>query len=414
MDIARYKSKGFMPFCIEEIKLAYSNGISEQDIHTFMNNLDYDNLQLRQIRLGLEQGLDVSVYARSSMPSKEMEEIRLRLLQEKSNINQEEEKERKLAKEQIKVEVNKQKLKNTISLFGVILILLLIGVAIIIFIVFRHLYNLYNQDLTIKFNTKEVVLEYGESFIPEEYIESCSEGNNIMLIYPSLVIDEIGEYKATYQISNGLKSVKQDLNVRIVDNTKPIIKLKSDEIKLIRDVDEFDSKEYIESYLDNYDENPIIEVDEIDWSLDEQEIKYTIKDSSGNITSASLKVFIEDKPKPKPTVTNTSNNNTSNSQNSVVDTPRQEQNTPTVNDNPKSEQTPQSTGASVSCHNVTVKLNSDPHAAAYSTFDGVSGDAAVSLQYPELNTSVPGTYPVTYINTNTGQVLATAYVTVSE
>ena len=413
MDITRYKSKGFMPFCIEEIKLAYNHNVSEQDIHTYMNDLDYDNLQLRQIRLGLEQRLDVSVYARSSMPSKEMEEIRLRLLQEKANINHEEEKEKKLAKEKVKVEVNKQKLKNTISLFRIILILLAIGAMVVIFIAFRYLYNLYNQDLYINFKSNEITLEYDDSFIAENYVDSHSEGNNIMFIYPSFVIDKLGEYIVTYQISNGLKSIKQDLKVKIVDNTKPTIKLKTDEIKLIRDVDDFIGEDYIESYSDNYDSDPVISVDELDWSLEEQVIEYSVIDSSNNSSKASLKVLIEDKPKPKPVVTNTNSNNTSNSNDSVVDTNRHEQSTPPVENKPKPEQS--SSGSStVSCHNVTVKLNSDPHAAAYSTFDGVSGDAAVSLQYPELNTSVPGTYPVTYINTNTGQVLATAYVTVSE
>ena len=66
------------------------------------------------------------------------------------------------------------------------------------------------------------------------------------------------------------------------------------------------------------------------------------------------------------------------------------------------------------CHNVTVKIGTDPGTAAYSTYDGLSGDITISIQFPELNTSSPGTYPVYYIDTATGDTMAVAYVTVVE
>ena len=78
MELNDYKKKGFLPFCIEEIKLAYKAGIDPKLIEKYMNDRDFDNMQLRQIRLGLEGNLDVSAYARTSMPSDEMEQIRLR------------------------------------------------------------------------------------------------------------------------------------------------------------------------------------------------------------------------------------------------------------------------------------------------------------------------------------------------
>ena len=63
---------------------------------------------------------------------------------------------------------------------------------------------------------------------------------------------------------------------------------------------------------------------------------------------------------------------------------------------------------------MTVALGTDPGTAAYSTYDGLSGNITISIQYPELNTSMPGTYPVCYINTATGATVAVAYVTVKE
>ena len=66
------------------------------------------------------------------------------------------------------------------------------------------------------------------------------------------------------------------------------------------------------------------------------------------------------------------------------------------------------------CHNVTVKIGTDPGTAAYSTYDGLSGNITITMQYPELNTSVPGTYHVYYIDQATGATMAVAYVTVAE
>ena len=82
MDINDFRRKGFMPFCMEEIRLAFVNGVDPKLIGQYMNDTSFDNLQLRQVRLGLERGLDVSAYARTSMPYEEMKQIRERLLKE--------------------------------------------------------------------------------------------------------------------------------------------------------------------------------------------------------------------------------------------------------------------------------------------------------------------------------------------
>ena len=93
MELNDFKRKGFLPFCMEEIKLAFSSGIDPDLISKYMNDTGLNNLQLRQIRLGLEQDLDVSAYARISMPYEEMEKIRERLLKEKAERDLEAEKE---------------------------------------------------------------------------------------------------------------------------------------------------------------------------------------------------------------------------------------------------------------------------------------------------------------------------------
>ncbi len=410
MDINDFRRKGYLPFCMEEIRLAFNSGIDPKLIGQYMNDTAFDNLQLRQIRFGLEQDLDVSAYARTSMPFEEMEKIRERLLKEKSARDLEAEEEKQLEQQQIRTEVNRKKLHNTLSFFRIILAIGLIGVVAGVFLFGREIYRIYNQDLFITFVEDEVFLEYKESFIPEDQIKECTEGSNIMIICPSFAADELGEYSVTYQLSNGLKTIKEELMIRVVDSIPPVIILKEEEIKLIREINEFDPQEYIREISDNYDQNPTVKIDELDWELDEQDIHYSVEDSSGNRTEVLLHVFIEDKPKEKPKPANT--------------TPA----APSLSGNDSSSSDGGSSGggsgggnkpqpaelAKVYCHNVTVKIGTDPGTAAYSTYDGLSGNITITMQYPELNTSVPGTYSVYYINQATGETMAVAYVTVTE
>ena len=410
MDINDFRRKGYLPFCMEEIRLAFNNGIDPKLIEQYMNDTAFDNLQLRQIRLGLEQDLDVSAYARTSMPYEEMEQIRIRLLKEKSESDLEEEEEKHLEQQQIRTEVKRKKLHNTLSFFRIILIIGLIGVVTGVFFFGREIYRIYNQDLFITFKTDEVILEYKESFIPEDQIKECTEGSNIMIIYPSFVADELGDYTVTYQLSNGLKTIKEDLRVRVVDSTSPQITLTTDEITMIREEDEFIPEKYINGISDNYDQDPQITIDELDWELVEQDIRYCVEDSSGNKAEAMLHVLIEDRPKvkPKPANTTPSSSSASGSGSSSSDDGNAGEgggggNAPQPAEQPK-----------VYCHNVTVKIGTDPGTAAYSTYDGLSGNITITMQYPELNTSAPGTYPVYYINQATGETMAVVYVTVTE
>ncbi len=411
MELNDYKRAGFLPFCIEEIRLAYKGGIDSKFIEEYMNDRDFDNLQLRQIRLGLEEGLDVSAYARTSMPFNEMEQIRLRLHEEKESRDLEREEKERLEKQKVKGEVNKARLHNAVSVLRIVMILGIIGLLAGIFLFGRRIYEVWNEDLYIVFNTEKAVLEYKELFVPENYIKEYSEAENIMIVYPSFSADELGDSMVVYQLSNGLKTIKEELKIRVIDSTPPVIRLKEEEIKLIRKVDEFDPKECIEELSDNYDADPRILIDELDWDVDEQEVVYHVADSSGNKAEAVLHVFIEDKPKEKPKPANTQPSVSGPSSSSISPSSGEDSD----HGGGGGGSTPEpSEEAKVYCHNVTVPLGSDPGTAAYSTYDGLSGNITISIQYPELNTSMPGSYPVYYINTATGATVAVAYVTVTE
>ena len=411
MELNDYKKRGFLPFCIEEIRLAYKSGIDPKLIEEYMNDRDFDNMQLRQIRLGLEENLDVSAYARTSMPSDEMKQIRLRLHEEKENRDLEKEEKDKLEKQKVKGEVNRTRLHNTVSFLRIIMIIGVIALLAGVFLFGRRIYEVWNEDLYIVFTTETAVLEYKEPFVPEDYVEEHSQTDNIMIIYPSFSADELGDYTVIYQLSNGLKTIKKELRIRVVDTTPPVIRLKEEEIKLIRDVDQCDPGDYIKEISDNYDEDPKISIDELDWDLDEQEISFQVFDSSGNRAEAVLHVYIEDKPKEKPKPANSQSSASEPSSSGSIPSSGEDSNHGGGGGGSAPEPVEE---AKVYCHSVTVSLGSDPGATAYSTYDGLSGNITISIQYPELNTSMPGTYPVYYINTATGATVAVAYVTVTE
>ena len=391
MELNDYKKRGFLPFCIEEIKLAYKAGIDPKLIEKYMNDRDFDNMQLRQIRLGLEKDLDVSAYARTSMPSDEMEQIRLRLHEEKENRDLEKEEKDKLEKQKVKGEVNRTRLHNTVSFLRIVMIIGVLAVLAGAYLFGSRIYEIWNEDLYIVFTTETAVLEYKEPFVPEDYVEEYSQTDNIMIIYPSFSADELGDHTVIYQLSNGLKTIKKELRIRVVDTTPPVIRLKEEEIKLIRDVDQCDPEDYINEISDNYDEDPKVLIDELDWDLDEQEISFQVFDSSGNRTEAVLHVYIEDKPKEKPKPANSQSSASEPSSSGSIPSSGEDSNHGGGGGGSVPEPVEE---AKVYCHSVTVSLGSDPGAAAYSTYDGLSGNITISIQYPELNTSMPGTYPV--------------------
>ena len=115
--------QGFQNYQIEEIFLAVKNGVDEDLINKYLVNVDLDNLQMIQVRKGLQDGLDVSLYARNTLSDTDMEHIRLQLLDEK--MKKEEEQKKKVKQEQriINKEKRKGRLDGIKSFLTILLIL---------------------------------------------------------------------------------------------------------------------------------------------------------------------------------------------------------------------------------------------------------------------------------------------------
>lgn len=72
IDIIPYLEEGYDEEQLEQIRISFENKV---DIIPFLN-IDYRGVSLEEIRIGLEKGLDVSVYARSCYNWRQMRELR--------------------------------------------------------------------------------------------------------------------------------------------------------------------------------------------------------------------------------------------------------------------------------------------------------------------------------------------------
>ena len=311
--------QGFQNYQIEEIFLAVKNGVDEDLINKYLVNVDLDNLQMIQIRKGLQDGLDVSLYARKNMDDTDMEHIRLQLLDEK--MKKEEEQKKKVKQEQriINKEKRKGRLDGIKSFLTILLILTIFAGLGFAGYLFRDTIAKYFDVLELELSSNSIELEYGAKFDAEDYVVKATDGEEIIQIWPSFTADELGEFDLQYVITNNVKAVKKHLKVKVVDTTEPLIKLSEKNISLTRDVDDFNGFKYIDSVSDNYDPSPKVEIGKIDWTKRSQDIEYKVTDSSGNTATALLKVEIKNKPQTAYTPPS-NNNDSSNASSSNTDT----------------------------------------------------------------------------------------------
>ena len=311
--------QGFQNYQIEEIFLAVKNGVNEDLINKYLVNVDLDNLQMIQVRKGLQDGLDVSLYARNTLSDTDMEHIRLQLLDEK--MKKEEEQKKKVKQEQriINKEKRKGRLDGIKSFLTILLILTIFAGLGFAGYLFRDTIAKYFDVLELELSDNSIELEYGTKFDAEDYVVKATDGEEIIQIWPSFTADELGEFDLQYVITNNVKAVKKHLKVKVVDTTEPLIKLSEKNISLIRDVDDFNGFKYIDSVSDNYDPSPKVEIGKIDWTKRSQDIEYKVTDSSGNTATALLKVEIKNKPQTAYTPPS-NNNDSSNASSSNTDT----------------------------------------------------------------------------------------------
>ena len=283
----KYVEIGFTAFQLKEIEFGFEHGLDENQVDLYAKE-EFDNLQMKQIRLALEDGfneIQIATFARPEMDWEMMEHAR-------ENI-----KNGNVIDETRVADLRKKNLKIALI---VICIFSTISVAGILYFFSKDSLDQLFQKLDLTFTTNEVVeVKYGSGFNPRDFVKDYTKGRNVELVLPGKLDTKVlGEHTLTYVVKNQKKSISKDLKVKVVDKQAPILKLKQYSLSLERGVDtKFACKTYLEKAVDNVDGDlqEKVTCSQFDSNKDKQDIVYKVKDSSGNSSTAILKLNLKEK-----------------------------------------------------------------------------------------------------------------------
>lgn len=389
MDINKYKQQGFSNWQIEEIKQAYLDGLSTNEIDKWIAKPCYGADQMCEIRLGLLAGLDVSTYAKEGIASEEMQHIREKLLIQKEEADdeatKEEKKQKQLERNERRAKVQLSFMKSALAFVPILVTLFLL--SIIIFYGSKFI-DLFSNNLYINLITDEITLEVGETFNAESYIQEYSESEDIVIELPSVNTTQIGIYQAEYLISNEYRTKRVTLTVNVVDTTAPTLTLTTDTVTITQG-DSFVCALYYE-VGDNYDNNVSVSCSPLEDNIGEHEITITATDTSGNTTEITLIVVIEEKE------ITTSNDSSSNSNGSASNNNTSSNNQSTIDDNTIESASPYISGQLT--YSVPVGTSTDDFIWLVSS--NIKASNTVTIIYSGVNLSVVGTYTFTIRSTD--------------
>lgn len=289
--IEECKAKGFDNMQIHEVEEGFRHGLNGDQVDLYAD-IDFDHLQMQEIRLGLQDGLNaeqIHFFARKEFDWKQMNHIRQNL----KNDN--------LVDEHKAADLHGKRIKNT-GLLAVVGTLLIAGTAGGYFA--YHYYSLTSEDLFIQLSADKIDIEYGSDFDAQSYIVDRSKDSDDNLSLPDNIdTKKLGTYTAAYTLSNPYKTVSSIMTVNVVDRDPPSLVL-TDTTAIKYRTDDFACRTFISAAYDNVDGNIKDKVicGDIDKTLDQQTVKYTVSDSSGNATEATLQLNLQDVPQPTPEI----------------------------------------------------------------------------------------------------------------
>ncbi|MDD3341164.1 MAG: polysaccharide deacetylase family protein [Bacilli bacterium] len=186
-----------------------------------------------------------------------------------------------------------QKKKKRLLLWTIILILILIG---------SIAYFVFLPNLQLK-GEKNITLEYSSSYKEPGY-QAYLYGKNItnqVKTKGKINTKRIGSYKIEYTITNGILVNKMVRKIMVVDTKKPNIILKGKEDTYL-----CPNQKYKEEGFEAKDEYDGILTDKVQIIKKENEIIYTVSDSSKNKVEQKRKLITKDIEKPTITLAGTS------------------------------------------------------------------------------------------------------------
>lgn len=397
MNINKYKQQGFSNWQLEEIKLAYREGLSTADIDKWIAKPFYGADQMCEIRLGLLAGIDVSTYAKEGIASNEMHHIREKLLEQKEKLNDKEVKEEKeqkrLETSERRAKVRLSTLKSAFFFMPILISLFLLG--IVIFYGSKFI-SIFTNDLYINLTTDTVTLEVGETFEAEIYIQDYSEGEDIVIDLPSIDTSQIGIYQAEYLISNEYRTKRAILTLQVVDTIAPTLTLTTDTVTITQG-DEFICTFYYE-VTDNYDNNVSVNCSDFGDTLGEHEVIITAIDSSSNTTEVILTVIIEEAETiiENSTTNNSSSGSSSNSSNNTSNSGNSNSNNSSSNDNSNNNNQSTSTSPYISGQlNYSVPVGTSVDDFIWLVSSNITASGTITITYSSVNLTIAGTYTFT-------------------
>ncbi len=179
----------------------------------------------------------------------------------------------------------------------------LIVVAILLFI--SLLYIGFKPVLKAKLNGQEKTIEVFSDYQDEGIIScygslflGCKKKPSIEVIN-NIKKDKIGEYKIIYKVKYKKQEKTLTRKIKVVDTTPPELNIENTEVSACPNTTDFDLKY---EAIDNYD-NDI--TNKVTKTLKNNNLTFSVADSSNNTTTKSLKINYEDTEKPKITLKGT-------------------------------------------------------------------------------------------------------------
>ncbi len=213
-----------------------------------------------------------------------------KIKQQKKAKKQEKKQEKKALKNRVLSEEEKKekkKKRNKLIISYSIVLLLLIILIIFIFVFIPK----------IKLNGKKIIkVEYGDHY-KEPGCTASYQGKDISdKIWYEGEVDEttVGTYKVICKIRKNKFIVSRERIVEIVDTKKPEIELVGEKEKVICPKKEYEEEGF--SAKDNYDGDLTKNVKR---EVNDNEVTYTVSDSSGNIETVKRTITKEDKTSPE-------------------------------------------------------------------------------------------------------------------
>ncbi len=284
----KYYKYADIPFSAQQWQLLKNAIDKDLDIDKIANEA-FSPDQLQVLIKGIEYGVDISVINDAAIPAEQMDMILEHIMSEMGIYEEHYEK------------VRASWLKNITWAF---LLLLGLAIASILFVLNKDTLLSYTDELKLEVQDT-VTLEAGSIFYGADYIKEYTE--TAKLSYPETIeLPKPCVQLIEYEIANSVKRKTAKLKLIVVDNTAPNIHLSQDYVSISSPSD-FSCRNYLKGAYDLVDGDLSAEVScsVFDSNARQQEIIYSVSDSSGNKASAFLKVEIEkEKPViPPPVVT---------------------------------------------------------------------------------------------------------------